>query len=237
MNPRDAIKKDDALWSWYFCGQVANLFARVSVKTKLTPNFYSTLSFLCGITAAIFFFFGNVYGNLIYAIIFLNFALIFDCTDGQLARLKGMTSKFGAWYDYHSDKIKDGIILLSIAFGIYFATHDYLVFIIAFATIFFQFLRNITRLNRVNFQLETKGEVQDKKAVADEKVKSQFMRSFRNSLMFKEADRYLLFTVFALLNQLYIGLVLYMLIELFFAASSGYINYKEFAKYDREHKS
>ncbi|MBU0670693.1 hypothetical protein KKF29_00885, partial [Patescibacteria group bacterium] len=62
------------------------------------------------------------------------------------------------------------------------------------------------------------------------------MRSFSNSLMFKEADRYLLFTVFALLNQLYIGLVLYMLIELFFAASSGYINYKEFAKYDREHK-
>ena len=92
---------------------------------------------------------------MIIGVILINLGLAFDCADGQLARLSNQKSKFGHWYDYHSDKIKDGLILISLSIAAYYQTGWLWIFFIAFGTIFFQFLRNITRLNRVIFQLET----------------------------------------------------------------------------------
>ena len=234
----DVIKKEDGLWAYYFIARIGNVFARIGTREKfLTPNLYTTISFLLIMAACVLFAGFRDYWYMIIGAVLINLGLAFDCADGQLARLSNQKSKFGHWYDYHSDKIKDGMILIALTVAAYYQTEWLWLFFIAFGTIFFQFLRNITRLNRVIFQLETKGEVQDKKVVKDEKVKSQFMRSFRHSLLFKEADRYFLFTVAIIVNQIALGLIIYFALEIFYAAVSAVISYKEYAKYDRQQAS
>ena len=142
MNPKDVIKKEDGLWAYYFCAQIANLFARLGLKSKLiTPNLYTTISFGFAAIACLFFLYGYDYVYLLIGVVLLNLALVFDCADGHLARLKNMQSKFGHWYDYHSDKIKDGLILLTLTVGVFLKTGEYYYFIFAFIAIFFQFLR------------------------------------------------------------------------------------------------
>jgi len=237
-NPRRVIKKEDGLWAYYFIAQIGNIIARIGTREKfLTPNLYTTISMLLVIVGCVLFAGYREYWYLVLGAVLINLALAFDCADGQLARLSNQMSKMGHWYDYHSDKIKDGIILISLTIAAYYQTEWLWLFFIAFGTIFFQFLRNITRLNRVIFQLETKGEVLDKKIVKDEKVKSQFMRSFRHSLLFKEADRYFLFTVAIVVNQIAFGLIIYFALEIIFAGFSAIISYKEYAKYDRQQAS
>lgn len=230
----DIIKKEDGLWAYYFIAQIGNIFARIGAREKwITPNLFTTLSFLLVLAASAIFAATTDYWDLILGAAMINLGLAFDCADGQLARLTDKKSMFGHWYDYHSDKIKDGLILLSLTIAAYWQTEWLWLFFIAFGTIFFQFLRNITRLNRVIFQLETKGEIRDKKVMADDKVKSQFMRSFRHSLLFKEADRYFLFTVAIIVNQIAVGLIIYFALELIYAAISAAISYREYYEYDK----
>jgi len=63
--------------------------------TKFTPNFISFLSFVFGIITTILFF----KGNLLLGGIFFELRNIGDTLDGRVARLKGVGSSFGAYYD------------------------------------------------------------------------------------------------------------------------------------------
>lgn len=232
-NPRDVIKKDDGLLAYYCAGQLANLFARLALKVKfLTPNFYTTLSLLFAL-GTIYLFASTNHELQLWGCITLLFTLIFDCADGQTARLKGMMSKFGHWYDYHTDKIKDIALLLALSYSVYMVSNNYWVFIFAFLAIAFQFLRNITRLNRINFELEQGEEVKNPTLI--KKNNNQFLTSLKNTTMFKEADRYSLFIIGILFNQIGIAIFIYMLLEAFFATSSAYLNYKKFKKYDEKY--
>lgn len=229
MNPKEVIKKEDALLTYYCAGRIANIFARIAARTKwLTPNFFTTLSFILGITTAVLFAFNFLY----LACLTLLFTLVFDCADGQTARLTGKKSQFGHFYDYHSDKIKDIALALGLAFGAYQKIHSNWVFIFAILAIAFQFLRNITRLNRQLFELEH-GKIKSE-PVLIKKDANQFLRSLKHSTLFKEADRYTLFIIFALLNQIYFMLIIYAGLEFFYAMSSAYLNYQKFKKFDLE---
>ncbi len=230
MNPRDVIKKDDGLLAYYCAGQLANILARIATKVKwLTPNLYTTISGLLALATVVLFALGD-YKYMIIGSVTLLFTLVFDCADGQTARLKGMMSKFGHWYDYHTDKIKDILILLAAAWGVYEMTGEIYVFIFAFLAISFQFLRNITRLNRVVFDLEQGSEVENPTLI--KKPRGQFMTCVKNSTMFKEADRYSLFIIGALFQVMGPAIVVYAVLEIFFALSSGYLNYKKFKQFD-----
>lgn len=229
MNPREAIKKEDAFLSYYCAGQIANIFARLAVKTKfLTPNVFTTLSSILGIATAVFFALNYHY----LACLTLLFTLVFDCADGQTARLLGKKSQFGHNYDYHSDKIKDIALALGLAIGAYHQIPSAGVFIFALLAIAFQFLRNITRLNRQLFELEQEKIKSEPTLI--KKDRNQFIRCLKHSTLFKEADRYTLFIVFALVNQIPLMLIIYAGLEFFYAMSSAYLNYKKFKKFDLE---
>lgn len=232
MNPRNAIKKNDGFWAYYFAGQIANIFARIGAKTKwATPNLYTTISTIFDLIACVFFILQyKSYYYLLLGIIFLNLSFIFDCADGQLSRLKNCPSQFGHWYDYHSDKVKDGLVLLSLALGAYLTTGKIIIFIFAFLGIFFQFLRNISRLNRQVFELENNLPKTEEAIIKN--PKSQFLITLKNSTLFKEADRVLLFTIFGLINQAFWIFPIYFALELFYAALSSYLTYKRIYKFE-----
>lgn len=237
VQPRSVIKKDDGVLAYYFSAQIANLIVRMLRQLPITPNHYTIASLLLGFVAAWLFAQGSSNGML-WGLLALHISFIFDCCDGQVSRLKGLASRMGHWFDYHADKLKDGAVLFGWAYGIYVLSDERSVWVfwIVFVTIFFQFLRNITALNRDNFMLETQGKKDAPHPLiatgAGSNAGSQFLRTVKNSSLFKLSDRVLLYTIFGLLNLAWVGLVVYACLEVLYAISSAALNYRMFHRYD-----
>ena len=111
MTKRNIIKYSDFI-SNYFYQQIAFLITKYLLKTKITPNQITILSLVLGIISGLFI----ILNNKVLAILFLNLSFIFDCVDGQLARVKNMQSRFGSWIDNVSDRVVENIIYISFLF-------------------------------------------------------------------------------------------------------------------------
>jgi hypothetical protein len=83
----------------------ADLFVAFFYRfTSISANQVTMLAILAGLAAAFFFAYGTLtsifIGGLLYQL-----SIVFDCADGQLARLKGTSSEFGRILDGISDYI------------------------------------------------------------------------------------------------------------------------------------
>jgi phosphatidylglycerophosphate synthase len=236
VSPRSVIKKEDGFLAYYFSAQIANGIVRVFARLPIRPNHYTFVSLLLGFAAAYLFTRGAYQAN-VAGLIILHLSFILDCCDGQVSRLKGLGSKMGHWFDYHSDKLKDGAVLLGLAYGTYHSGDAGVwIFIVAYVTIFFQFLRNITALNRDNFTLEHEG----KKDTAHTFITdngSQLRRTLKHSALFKLSDRILLYTIMIPLGLVKEGIVLYALLETAYALLSAFLNYRLFHRFDKKHSA
>lgn len=233
-SPRSVIKKEDGFLAYYFSAQIANRIVSFSFKyLPLTPDFYTTNSLVLGFAAAGLFAYGT-YQAVIVGLILLHISFIFDCCDGQLARLQGLKIERGAWFDYHSDKLKDGALLLGFATGAHYQQHvGVWIFAVAFAGIFFQFLRNIAALNRDIFYLQRTGKKDSPRVLIKDTGHSQLLRTLKHSSLFKLSDRVLLYTIFGILGQAWLGVVVYALLAGIFSTASAALNYKTFSKFDK----
>lgn len=229
---RSVIKTDDGFLAYYFSAQLANLLVRVLRHTPVTPNMLTFASLILGIITAYLYSRGD-WKSLVIGAVLHHISFILDCSDGQLARVKGLKSQMGHWFDYHSDKIKDFFLLLGLAWGVYAQTGWVWILAVAFVTIALQFLRNITELNRQLFTWNTRGKPAEK--VAAIKPISQFTTTIKNSLLFKLSDRTLLITLAAVLNLASLGIIVYAVLALLFALGSGFLNYRTFNRYDHQH--
>jgi len=91
--------------------------------TKITPNQITIMSFIFGLLSAYSFLKGTLYYLIIGAFLF-ECSFILDYTDGRIARLKGLNSIFGAYFDIISDFTKYFFIILCLAYGQYLLTND-----------------------------------------------------------------------------------------------------------------
>src|SRR3989344_6385063 len=66
--------------------------------TDVTPNTVTTLGLVIAIAAAVFMWRGSFIIGGALAFIFL----VFDNIDGDIARVKGLSSRLGAWWDFLS---------------------------------------------------------------------------------------------------------------------------------------
>lgn len=231
-HPQLAIKKEDSFLAYYFSAQVGNLFVRLFRHTPITPNMVSFISLALGILAAHFYSRGD-WTSLIVGALTHHLSFILDCTDGQLARVTNKKSQFGAWMDFHSDRIKDFCLLLGMSWGVYAQTGQVWILVVGFLAISLQMTRNMTEMYRQIFTWSTQGKAADK--VATIKTPStQFLLTMKSSLLFKIAERVLLMTLFAFLNLASFGLIVYAVLALFYAIGSGFLNYKSFRQYDRK---
>jgi len=84
--------------------------ARLLAKTAITPNQMTWVAFGIALLSFISFIFGqNIIGGLL-----VQLSSIVDGIDGSLARLKGMTSKFGGFLDSVLDRYADILIVLGL---------------------------------------------------------------------------------------------------------------------------
>jgi len=87
------------------------------VKTFLTPNQITVLGLFIGMASGVFFAQGNYWGGLIGSLL-LAATAIWDCCDGDVARLKFMESEFGEKLDTICDNVINIFVFTGIMLGV-----------------------------------------------------------------------------------------------------------------------
>jgi len=104
--------------TWYariVCRKFSPYFTWFFVRTSILPNQVTLLMILWGIVGGIFLAFPG-YANGLLGVIFLQLFLIFDCVDGEVARVKKIFSYKGKFLDL----IANDTTLVSIFIGLAF---------------------------------------------------------------------------------------------------------------------
>jgi len=111
-------KEDDEMCVVILRKGIATPISKALINhTDVKPNHITALSFVFLIISSIFFVFGE-HRWLIMGAVFVFFYMIFDCVDGNIARVKGLCSKSGEWLDGIIGFISVPLLAFSLALGI-----------------------------------------------------------------------------------------------------------------------
>ncbi len=138
------LKKDtDGPVSMILNRPISLMISKVLLKTGITPNQISVLSFIVGLAGASLFFFGE-YFYLILGGIIIHIHSIVDGCDGEIARLKLRRTKYGGYLDSFLDRYVDAAIILGLTYGYWSISGDSTIWIIGFAAIIGSFINTYT---------------------------------------------------------------------------------------------
>jgi CDP-L-myo-inositol myo-inositolphosphotransferase len=107
---KSLVKPTDGFVSRRINRKISIPISRFLVKTSITPDQISFFSFLLGLSSAVLFALSQTF----YAGILAQISSIVDGCDGEVARMKGMGSKFGAYLDSLLDRYADIAIVLGM---------------------------------------------------------------------------------------------------------------------------
>lgn len=113
---RQSRKPKDILWNRFVARPLAAVLLLPLAKSRVTPNQVTFVSLLTFVGAMAWLAMGRGYLALLGAALVLELSYVLDCVDGQLARLKQLSSPVGAHLDFLMDEIK--AFLLVAATGI-----------------------------------------------------------------------------------------------------------------------
>ena len=111
-----ANRANDGFFSVYVLRRVSKLLTWAAVKVGATPNQVTIASFAIGLYAAYLFAQGDAW-SLIGGAILLQVSIIVDCVDGEIARYTRKFSELGAWLDAITDRVKEYVVFLGLAYG------------------------------------------------------------------------------------------------------------------------
>jgi len=123
-------KSEDGIISKIINRKVSIFISKYLVKTGLTPNKISILNLMIGISSAFLFAKGSFPWIFIGGIL-AQLTSITDGCDGEIARLKFLSSKLGAWLDDAFDRYIDMLIVIGMAYGYWAISQNSLVWPIA----------------------------------------------------------------------------------------------------------
>ncbi|NCZ73839.1 MAG: CDP-alcohol phosphatidyltransferase family protein, partial [Actinobacteria bacterium] len=111
-----ANRANDGFFSVFVLRKFSKLLTWLAVRIKATPNQVTLLSFAIGLYSAYLFSRATFLATLVAAIL-LQVSIIVDCVDGELARYTRQFSKLGAWLDAVTDRVKEYMVFLGLAYG------------------------------------------------------------------------------------------------------------------------
>jgi phosphatidylglycerophosphate synthase len=103
---------------------LSTTISRWLVRTSITPNQISLLSFLCCAAAASLFAFSAyqswpiAYALLAFGGVLAQFGSVIDGCDGEVARLKFQQSDFGGWFDAVLDRYADALLVSAMTWRV-----------------------------------------------------------------------------------------------------------------------
>ncbi len=110
---------------------ISTNITQIVARTSLKPNHITFFSLIVGIAAFYFLSTGQRL-NLVIAGVLIFLSKILDAVDGELARVKKLETKRGAWLDGISDRLKENVYFFGIALGLYNQTGNVMVWYYAF---------------------------------------------------------------------------------------------------------
>ena len=108
----------DGLVDTYLNRKFSRLLTRFFLRTPLTPNQITVLSFLTGLIGASCFLLGS-YAWAVAGALLLQFSTVLDCVDGEVARVKMLESPFGEWLDISLDTVVHIAIFLGVGVAVW----------------------------------------------------------------------------------------------------------------------
>lgn len=121
---RQSKKKRDNFWTEWVSRPPAALLVWMLKGTAITPNQVSFLAIAVAGGGCAMLIFWRTWTGLVVAGLLLQLAYIIDCVDGQLARLKSMSSPVGALLDFMLDEVKAFMVIAAAAARLYLQTLD-----------------------------------------------------------------------------------------------------------------
>jgi CDP-L-myo-inositol myo-inositolphosphotransferase len=136
-------KPNDGPVSRYFNRPLSVRISRRLLNHRITPNQISLFSFLCCVTAAGLFTLGG-YPALLLGGLLAQFASVIDGCDGEVARLKFQSSRYGAWFDAVLDRYADAFLLFGLMWHAYAGRTHGLILLTGFLAIIGSFMLSYT---------------------------------------------------------------------------------------------
>lgn len=113
---REAARGGDGFYSTFVLRRLSWRLTGLVERSGLTPNQVTLISFGLGLLAATLLALGSRPGAVLGALL-LQFCLVVDCVDGELARYRRRFSRFGAWLDATTDRVKEFAVIAALAVG------------------------------------------------------------------------------------------------------------------------
>ena len=136
-------KNNDGPIAHYLNRPISIRISQKLANYNVTPNQISLFSFICSAIAAGLFSLGN-YWTLAIGGILAQFASIIDGCDGEIARLKYLSSDFGGWFDAVLDRYADAFLLFGLTWYVYSQESSGLSLIIGFLAVIGSFMLSYT---------------------------------------------------------------------------------------------
>lgn len=114
---------EDGFVARYLNRPVSRRITEMLVRIPINPNGISLLSFAVGIMGAVMFCLGGYIWTILAGLV-IQLSSIVDGCDGEVARLRFQSSKFGGWFDTILDRYADTAIVAGVSFG-YWLAHPY----------------------------------------------------------------------------------------------------------------
>lgn len=111
-NPRDGLVDT------YLNRKLSRPLTRLLLRTALTPNQITLLSCLIGLCGAACFFRAGYWGPVLGALL-LQLSAVIDCCDGEVARMKFLESRLGAWLDITLDTVVHLATFVGLGFAVW----------------------------------------------------------------------------------------------------------------------
>lgn len=109
---------NDGLMDTLLNRKLSRPLTRVFLRTPLTPNQVTGLSFLVGLLGAGCFLLGS-YGWTLVGALLLQASTVLDCVDGEIARVKMLESPFGEWLDITLDTVVHVAIFIGVGVAVW----------------------------------------------------------------------------------------------------------------------
>ncbi len=127
---QDGITSKDNFW----IRRVSRPFSTITVyflkNTRITPNQISFISVAWAVLGAVVLIFWRSYTGLLTGVVIFQVAFIFDCADGQLARMRGADSDLGMYVDFLTDELRAYLFFGSVALRLFFLSNQISILII-----------------------------------------------------------------------------------------------------------
>ena len=112
--------EEDGFVSRYLNRPLSRWISGILVGAPITPNGISLMSFTVSIVGALMFCLGGYVWTILAGLV-IQLSSIVDGCDGEVARLRFQSSKFGGWFDTILDRYADTAIVAGVSFGYWLA--------------------------------------------------------------------------------------------------------------------